>query len=64
ICKAPTSVTRHFWLRRFVPLGVLSAVTIGTGNSVYRYLSISFTQILKAQTPVYILIVMLIFRVR
>ncbi|KAF4684156.1 hypothetical protein FOZ60_008173 [Perkinsus olseni] len=64
LCATPTSVTNKYWLRRIVPLGVLTAIASGAGNNVYRYLSVSFTQMLKAETPVYILIVMLIFRVR
>jgi drug/metabolite transporter (DMT)-like permease len=53
----------EFWLTRIVPTGLLSAATMGAGNSVYLYLSVSFTQMLKALTPVYILLCLVLFRI-
>lgn len=53
----------RFWCLRIFPLGLLSAATIATGNSVYLYLSVSFTQMLKALTPVYILLCLVAFKV-
>jgi drug/metabolite transporter (DMT)-like permease len=57
------NISIEFWLTRILPIGLLSAATIGSGNSVYLYLSVSFTQMLKALTPVYILACLSIFRV-
>ena len=56
-------ITPHFWVTRILPIGMLSAATIGAGNSVYLYLSVSFTQMLKALTPVYILLCLVLFKV-
>ncbi len=56
-------ISSHFWWTRILPIGLVSAATIATGNSVYLHLSVSFTQILKALTPVYILLCLYIFQV-
>lgn len=56
-------LSTEFWLSRIFPIGLLSAATIGTGNSVYLHLSVSFTQMLKALTPVYILLCLVLFKV-
>lgn len=61
--KIQRKMAPRFWLIRILPLGLLSAATIATGNSVYLYLSVSFTQMLKALTPVYILICLAAFKV-
>ena len=55
--------TWDYWLTRILPIGLLSAATMGTGNSVYLHLSVSFTQMLKALTPVYILMCLVLFKV-
>ena len=52
-----------FMIKKVIPIGILSAATIGAGNSVYLYLSVSFTQMLKALTPVYILLCLVLFGV-
>ena len=56
-------ISLDYWLSRIVPVGILSAATIGSGNSVYLFLSVSFTQMLKALTPVYILLCLVLFQV-
>jgi len=56
-------LSNDFWFTRILPIGLLSAATIGTGNAVYLYLSVSFTQMLKALTPVYILLCLVLFKV-
>lgn len=53
----------EFVMKRAIPIGIISAATIGTGNTVYLYLSVSFTQMLKALTPVYILLCLVMFKV-
>ena len=56
-------ISFEFWLRKVVPIGLLSAACIGSGNAVYLHLSVSFTQMLKALTPVYILMCLVVFGV-
>lgn len=56
-------VSSKFWWTRILPIGLVSAATIATGNSVYLHLSVPFTQILKALTPVYILLCLYICQV-
>lgn len=56
-------LSNEFWFTRVFPIGLLSAATIGVGNSVYLHLSVSFTQMLKALTPVYILLCLVLFKV-
>lgn len=57
------SLSAKFWLSKILPIGLLSAATIGAGNTVYLYLSVSFTQMLKALTPVYILLCLVLLKV-
>ena len=57
------SISHEFWWTKIVPIGLLSAATIGSGNAVYLHLSVSFTQMLKALTPVYILLCLVMFKV-
>ena len=47
-----------FWLRNCVPVGASAMATMGFGNAAYLYLNLAFIQILKAGTPV-VLMVML-----
>ena len=49
------------WVRTILPVAVVSGTSLATGNVVYAYLSISFAQMLKALTPVYILLVLGVF---
>merc|ERR1719253_1584144 len=50
------------WYRRVLPLGVMQALTLVFGNWVYMYLGVGFIQMLKAGTPVLVLISMVAFR--
>ena len=56
-------ISMKFWATRILPIGVLSAASIATGNSVYLHLSVSFTQMLKALSPVYIFLFMTVLKV-
>lgn len=47
--------TKHF-LEKIVPVGVLFAFSLALGNQAYLYLSVSFIQMLKAFTPVAVLL--------
>jgi len=55
-------ITKKFFLQNVLPIGLLSSATVVLGNIVYLYLSIAFIQMLKALTPVYILLGMFAFR--
>lgn len=50
-------VTRGFYLRNLVPVGLMSATTLAAGNAVYLHLPVGFIQMLKAFTPVVTLLV-------
>jgi drug/metabolite transporter (DMT)-like permease len=63
LVKIERKMPPAFWFTKVVPIGILSAATIGSGNTVYLYLSVSFTQMLKALTPVYILLCLVLFQV-
>ena len=43
-------------LRRFAPIAVLFAASLGLGNAAYLYISVAFIQMLKASTPVAVLL--------
>lgn len=63
LIRIERKISMRYWTTKIVPIGLLSAATIGAGNSVYLYLSVSFTQMLKALTPVYILLCLVLFKV-
>jgi len=52
------TVTPRWYLKHIVPIGGLGAVSLGFGNYVYLYLSVSFIQMLKAAVPAVTLLVM------
>ena len=52
------TVTPRWYLKHIVPIGGLGAVSLGFGNYVYLYLSVSFIQMLKAGVPAVTLLVM------
>jgi len=62
LVKMERPLTQHFFIRVIVPSGLLSTGCIVLGNSVYAYLSVAYIQMLKALTPVYILLCMFAFR--
>jgi len=46
------------WFQVAMPIGVLKALTMSMGNAVYLHLSFGFIQMLKAFTPLIVLLVM------
>ena len=48
-------VTPKIFIERIVPVSVLFALSLALGNQAYLYLSVSFIQMLKAFTPVAVL---------
>lgn len=55
-------ITRPFLVKNVLPVGFLGSGAIVLGNIVYLHLSIAFIQMLKALTPVYILVCMILFK--
>lgn len=51
-------VTRRWYAKHILPIGFLGAVSLGFGNYVYLYLSVSFIQMLKSAVPAVTLAVM------
>ncbi|KAL1583773.1 hypothetical protein WHR41_07469 [Cladosporium halotolerans] len=49
-------MTGKIYLRAIVPIGVMFSLSLICGNVTYLYLSVSFIQMLKATTPVAVLI--------
>jgi hypothetical protein len=52
-----SQVTREFYMKSIVPIGITSAGTIYFGNLAYLYLGVSFVQICKAFGPVITMVV-------
>lgn len=51
-------VTGEAWYRVALPIGLMKALCMSSGNAVYLHLSFGFIQMLKAFTPLIVLIVM------
>lgn len=49
-------VTNRFYLRNMVPVGIAMAATLAFGNAVYLHLGVALIQMLKAFTPVIVMI--------
>lgn len=49
-------VDRNFYLFNIVPVGIALASTLACGNAVYMHLNVAFIQMLKAFTPVIVMI--------
>ncbi|KAJ9533122.1 hypothetical protein QJQ45_018216 [Haematococcus lacustris] len=49
------------WCRCILPIGLLFAITLWTGNAAYLYLSVSFIQMLKASMPMVVYVVGVMF---
>ena len=47
---------------RFLPIAALFAASLGLGNAAYLYISVAFVQMLKASTPVAVLLASFAFR--
>lgn len=56
-------MTGRVYLRAIVPIGLMFSLSLICGNLTYLYLSVSFIQMLKATTPVAVLIASWIFGV-
>lgn len=50
----------HFYLRNMMPIGFCMAATLHLGNLSYFYLSVSFIQMLKATTPIMVMIALFV----
>jgi hypothetical protein len=51
------------WYKSVLPIALAKAATLATGNAVYLHLGLGFIQMLKAFTPVIVVVVMGIFGV-
>mmetsp|Transcript_16179 Transcript_16179/g.24402 ORF Transcript_16179/g.24402 Transcript_16179/m.24402 type:complete len:350 (-) Transcript_16179:201-1250(-) len=60
--KNKSKVTISFYMKNIMPIGFLQGATIVLGMSSYLFLSVSFVQMLKASTPVMIVIFLRIFQ--
>jgi len=54
-------VSGRGWYQIALPIGLCKAMTLATGNAVYLHLGLGFIQMLKAFTPVVVLVAMRIF---
>ncbi|GLC37079.1 hypothetical protein PLESTB_001393700 [Pleodorina starrii] len=52
LVKVSQHLELRFWLYRVLPIGLLMAITLWTGNEVYLHLTVAFIQMLKALNPV------------
>ena len=57
-------MTLSQWTFQIIPVALCSALTMVLGNAVYMHLSVSFTQMLKALSPAYIVLMMCLFKLR
>ncbi|KAK1924724.1 triose-phosphate transporter family-domain-containing protein [Papiliotrema laurentii] len=57
-------MTRELYLRSILPIGILFSGSLILSNTAYLTLSVSFIQMLKAFTPVAILLISAIFRIQ
>ncbi|TIB15518.1 hypothetical protein E3P92_01649 [Wallemia ichthyophaga] len=51
------NMTKEIWVKKILPIGVFFSGSLIFSNTAYMYLSVSFIQMLKAFTPVAILVV-------
>eukprot|EP01134_Creolimax_fragrantissima_P002223 CFRG2223T1 len=59
--KQNVHLSAEQYLKIILPIGVMSAGTLATGNAVYLYLSVSFIQMLKAGTPAMTMAILFMF---
>ncbi|GMK55412.1 hypothetical protein CspeluHIS016_0204680 [Cutaneotrichosporon spelunceum] len=57
-------MTREVYFKRIVPIGILFSGSLILSNSAYLTLSVSFIQMLKAFTPVSIVLISAIFKIQ
>ncbi|GAA97915.1 uncharacterized protein L969DRAFT_96293 [Mixia osmundae IAM 14324] len=62
--EASGKMNREVFLHKVVPIGVLFSVSLILSNWVYLRLSVSFIQMIKAITPVSVLAVSVLFKVK
>ncbi|ESK90165.1 integral membrane protein [Moniliophthora roreri MCA 2997] len=58
------SMSKDMFLKSILPIGVLFSGSLILSNTAYLYLSVSYIQMLKAFTPVAILLISWIFRIQ
>eukprot|EP00466_Bigelowiella_natans_P012628 jgi/Bigna1/34532/e_gw1.6.216.1 len=56
-------VTWRFYIRNIMPIGFFQGATIVLGMTSYLYLTVSFVQMLKASTPVMIVVFLRLFQI-
>ncbi|KAK9370256.1 triose-phosphate transporter family-domain-containing protein [Lipomyces kononenkoae] len=56
------AIPKGVYLRRILPIGILYSLSLVCSNQAYMYLNISFIQMLKATTPVFVFIVSYVLR--
>ncbi|KAF8524365.1 TPT-domain-containing protein [Hysterangium stoloniferum] len=61
---AGSLVTKEVWIRKILPVGALFSGSLVLSNTAYLYLSVAFIQMLKAFTPVAILLISFIWRIQ
>jgi hypothetical protein len=62
VADSQVSVSPEFYFKHMVPVGVVMAITVWSGNLVYLFLTVSFTQMLKAAGPIFIMVAMFLAR--
>jgi len=55
------SIQQQHQQQNVVPVGVCQALTLAMGNAAYIYLTVSFIQMLKAATPIFVLAIGIAF---
>ncbi|KAG7094748.1 hypothetical protein E1B28_005565 [Marasmius oreades] len=58
------NVTKDMFLKSILPIGVLFSASLILSNTAYLYLSVSYIQMLKAFTPVAILLISWVIRIQ
>lgn len=62
LVEAKQTMTLEMYATKIMPIGLLMALTLGLGNLVYLYLSVSLIQMLKCFTPVITMVCLFIAR--
>ncbi|KLT43351.1 triose phosphate/3-phosphoglycerate/phosphate translocator [Cutaneotrichosporon oleaginosum] len=57
-------MTRDVYIKRIIPIGILFSGSLILSNSAYLTLSVSFIQMLKAFTPVAIVLISAVFKIQ
>lgn len=51
-----TPIDRRLWVRKFLPVGLAFAISLWLSNAAYLFISVAFIQMIKASTPVAVLL--------